>query len=715
MLNKLKNFICYALVVAIALPCATLLGIINPQKAHAGSDITAPTSFITYPSSAYYNSLSQITGTANDDIDGTGIKKVELEIKDNTTNKYFDGTSWVSNACVEATGADNWTYSLDNSYLTTNTSYTISSKAIDNADNEQTIPTTVTFMYDTTKPNSAINAHNAYYKSLNPIYGTATDNVDGSGIKNVKVEIKNNTTAKYFNGTTWQDASIWLLATGTTSWNYVSNNAYLVNDNNYTVSSKATDNADNEQTTPTTVSFTFDNVAPTGTFVINNGATVTNSQNVDLKFSGFSIDTKNLMISNNSDMSNSTAYGCPLANNPINWNLSDGQGEKTVYVKLFDRAGNETDLQQTINYDQNANNAETYPVTANPNEQQITSTDNPELNLSFTALQDTTLTIDTYKNDPSNGQSLPHFLNPFNNKYYEISYSPHDVAFDQVFANGKVKIKIYYTQADLDNAGITENQLVGIYYYDGNWQTYTTGDAGVNTNDVPGTNYLGYVWVEATHFTPMTIGYDKPVKPSNFTSEAKDGSVNLSWTKVDNAKGYWVRYREATSTDNTDYKTVYLADGNATSTTVSGLNNGTLYEFGIASVTQYNNTSDYAVVVNSPKASAVTNNSTISYASYQAVSQDQVSENTDQNLIQNDGEQTVTVEGGQVKSEQSTNNNRLWTIIGIILIVAGAAYAGYYGYEWWMEKPKATVKTKTPTPTVKTPKTPKNNQKAGRW
>lgn len=730
MLTKLKNFLCYALVLAVALPGAAMLGLIAPQKAHAQ---TPGEIVINEFVSAGTSDWVELYNPTSSQVDISGwILKDSIDTHEYVfpADTYINANSYVTIDFNYLNGDEDTIRLFDNSntpVLIDSVNYGNSEDAIvsapqtgysagrfaDGTDNwySDLYPTkNAANIRDVTAPYSAIAnpIDSESYKTLNPIIGTSMDTE--SGIKEVKIEIKNITTGQYFNGTAWQNTSIWLLTVGTASWMYNLDNTYLATNNEYAIAIKAIDNAGNEQTALSGACFTYDTTAPTGTLAINNGATITNSQTVNLKFSSLSADTKTLIVSNNEDLSNPTQYDNPGAEKEItDWALSDNNGNKTVYAKLIDQAGNESNLiSATIQYNASANVAETYPIVANTNAQQINSTNNPELELSFVAQQDTVFTIDTYNSDPSNGKSLPYLVSPFG-KYYEISLSS-DFAST---INGDVHIRIYYTQDDLKNANITEDQLTGLYFYNSAaWDNY---ESGVNKDDVmiSGIQYAGFIWANANHFTPMVVGYDTPTKPANFAVESQNGSVKLTWDKVDNAEYYVIRYREATSVDDTDYQYVYEMSKNITSTTINNLKNGVIYEFGIATMSEYayehktGTLSQYAVVIGSPRAPY-----TYGYSLTSAVSQDQVSQNSNQNSTDGSDEQTVTVEGGQVKSEQTANNNRLWTIIGIILIVAGAAYAGYYGYEWWMEKPqKATVKNKTP----KTPKSPKDAPKTGRW
>jgi len=84
--------------------------------------------------------------------------------------------------------------------------------------------------------------------------------------------------------------------------------------------------------------------------------------------------------------------------------------------------------------------------------------------------------------------------------------------------NWPIYIAIYYTQADLDAAGINENEIMGMYYFDeqaGMWRLYN--NTGVNTNDVTinGIPYEGYVWAYAYEgqLSPKVIG-GKPIPPT---------------------------------------------------------------------------------------------------------------------------------------------------------------------------------------------------------
>ncbi|RLI67227.1 hypothetical protein DRO91_10500, partial [Candidatus Heimdallarchaeota archaeon] len=103
-----------------------------------------------------------------------------------------------------------------------------------------------------------------------------------------------------------------------------------------------------------------------------------------------------------------------------------------------------------------------------------------------------------------------------------------------------INITIYYTQADLDSAGVTENDLQGISYWDGvigDWVLFN--DTGVNTNNVDG--YEGFLWANVWHLTPIAplsedntppettkiVGEPKYTRPDGTTLISGDTPITL--------------------------------------------------------------------------------------------------------------------------------------------------------------------------------------------
>ncbi|EJL21040.1 Ig-like domain-containing protein [Brevibacillus sp. BC25] len=98
----------------------------------------------------------------------------------------------------------------------------------------------------------------------------------------------------------------------------------------------------------TTVTFTLDKTAPTGTLAINNGATHTNNQDVTLQIDATDVSSKVKMKLSNDNISWSAPED--VATTKV-WKLTNGDGQKTVYVQLIDEAGNPHDLQASITLD----------------------------------------------------------------------------------------------------------------------------------------------------------------------------------------------------------------------------------------------------------------------------------------------------------------------------------------------------------------------------
>jgi hypothetical protein len=110
----------------------------------------------------------------------------------------------------------------------------------------------------------------------------------------------------------------------------------LVDNGPHTMSFRALDRAKN-QSNPVSVTFSFDSIPPTGSIIINNGATLTNSTQVQLLLSA--TDTggvaKMRLSSDGETWTDPEAYSSTRQ-----WQLTSGDGTKQVYVKFMDNAGN---------------------------------------------------------------------------------------------------------------------------------------------------------------------------------------------------------------------------------------------------------------------------------------------------------------------------------------------------------------------------------------
>jgi hypothetical protein len=91
------------------------------------------------------------------------------------------------------------------------------------------------------------------------ICGTASD--AGAGVASVSVTIRRLSDNSFWNGSSWQPASVTLTATGTTSWSSPLDAGNFTNGVSYTVTAFATDHVGNQSTTVSST-FTYDTTPP---------------------------------------------------------------------------------------------------------------------------------------------------------------------------------------------------------------------------------------------------------------------------------------------------------------------------------------------------------------------------------------------------------------------------------------------------------------------
>lgn len=523
---------------------------------------------------------------------------------------------------------------------------------------------------DDTAPTSTITKpeNNKHYNSFSKIEGEAEDNESGIGVEEVIITIKNNTTTKYFDGTDWQDTedeSTVLETTydeGTNTWFYNFPDTNLTNGNQYIVSSKAKDKAQNWQEEYTTSTFTYDTTTPTGTIKINEGKQVTGSKDVTLNLT--STENYKMMISNNSDFSGANWENFESSKAHT---LSDGDGEKTVYIKYKDQAGNISEkYEANIYYNSKAEDIGKEDIETGTKSYDIY--DDGSVILDIKANENTTLTYAKYEGNPGKN----HTFSPFGG-YFDLSFE------NSSAIEFPIMIKIYYTEQDLIDAKISESQIKGLYYYDIEnevWRMYEK--TGVNTSQK-------YVWAEVDHLTPLVMGADitPPEKVQNLVAQVDDTKVKLTWDKISDAKYYEIRYRKSTFNSADPFiATITTTD---TQTEIINLTNDVDYEFNVRAVDDAGNLGDWAVTYAIPKQKIVTSDkSTVYYASYSETSATKVAETKE------DKDNIKPIDQGDVESADDAKGEsqsaKTAVTLGIIIIAIGAALGGYYGYQWWLNE-----------------------------
>jgi len=263
-------------------------------------DTTKPTGTITINSGATHTNNTAVTLTLSAS-DTSGISKMEFS---------NDNTNWSSPEAYTTTKS--YTLPTGDGTKTVYVRYTDTAGNVSNAISSSII-------LDTTKPTVTVTPTPGYYGSDQTITLTASENaiiyytLDGS------------------NPTT--QSSVYLNPFTITTSTVIK---YL-----------AKDLADNFSAVYL-ANFVIDKTAPTGTLKINGGTAYTTTQNVSLEISAQDSNGVDKMQLSN-DNQNWTQP--EIFTSTKDWQLTAGDGDKTVYVKLIDKAGNFSVISSTITLD----------------------------------------------------------------------------------------------------------------------------------------------------------------------------------------------------------------------------------------------------------------------------------------------------------------------------------------------------------------------------
>jgi len=140
--------------------------------------------------------------------------------------------------------------------------------------------------------------------------------------------------------------------------------------------------------------------------------------------------------------------------------------------------------------------------------------------LIINTIGDTTAMVGRYAENPYPNVAFPAYSI---DKYIEISIE------DETQINWPVLIKIYYTNNDLINSNLDEEQLIGLFYLNEEtevWELYESN--GVNTTNQNG--YAGYIWANSYHFTTIApFGDSAPpeIKAVNDAPDPQDAGGNV--------------------------------------------------------------------------------------------------------------------------------------------------------------------------------------------
>ncbi|HEX8550340.1 MAG TPA: choice-of-anchor Q domain-containing protein [Abditibacteriaceae bacterium] len=221
------------------------------------ADPTAPTVTIKTPAvNGGVKELPAISGTASDNVGGSGLLKIQVALRRNSDKLFWNGDAWSTTATVKLAATLTGTSWTRNAGLPSGASllpgsYVAYAYATDKAGNVRS--TYNAFIVDRTLPNIAITtpANGATVTSLPSASGTTSDNSGGSGIARVQVALRRNSDKAFWNGEGWAvTATVRLPATFSgTAWTKsggLPSGANLVN-GTYGFYAFATDKAGNTQ------------------------------------------------------------------------------------------------------------------------------------------------------------------------------------------------------------------------------------------------------------------------------------------------------------------------------------------------------------------------------------------------------------------------------------------------------------------------------------
>jgi hypothetical protein len=307
-------------------------------------DVSSPTSVITWPPYNNYmagSSFASISGTTIDSLSGVSVTKVGIKL--NSTNGWWNGTDFTGsqayfNSSSLTSGNTSWAYSGFASALASvdQSTFTVYSVGYDNAlpgpGNYETLLSSVTFIYDITKPTSSITApaNLLNTNSVTTITGTAFDSF---GVASVSVLIRDLLyPATYWqSGATWGPAVTWHGATYANG-NWTMPAPAFTDGHSYELKSMATDNAGNQEVPGAnqTNDFNYDTTPPDSnvSYPVNGGyypnpATITGTASDS--FSG--IASVNVIIKRVSDTNyynGSGGWMGSVQELPTTWNSVSG-------------------------------------------------------------------------------------------------------------------------------------------------------------------------------------------------------------------------------------------------------------------------------------------------------------------------------------------------------------------------------------------------------
>jgi hypothetical protein len=304
-------------------------------------DSKAPITNITAPvSDGFYQSIDIISGFASDTSGGSELNKVEIAIKRNKDNPFWDGYEWVSDEMwLLVKGLNEWSYDISSIKWTSGTQYIFQSRATDIAGNVEFPHNNRSITLDWSKPHSSITSPlpDSFHNKIDIISGTAQD--DGnSGAAVVEINIQRVSDKCYWSGSDWGEFEVWLLASDTSKWSYDTTSIKWESNLEYKIISRAKDKVGNIEIPSSGISFMYDNIPPYLTMSINDGAEYTKINEVTINLNA--IDSGSGPAQMSYSLDGNTWFDWEPYNSALKVLSLNDDGTKKIFYRVMDKAGN---------------------------------------------------------------------------------------------------------------------------------------------------------------------------------------------------------------------------------------------------------------------------------------------------------------------------------------------------------------------------------------
>lgn len=282
-----------------------------------------------------------INGTAADT--GGELDAVTVQILRPSDSRYFDGDSWeLLPTELAAEGLQSWNLPLAVQHLDVGEMYEIRCLATDKAGLSTSALSTIALDEEAPECVLAISGPNRSATWPEVLTGTATDAL--GSVTRVELVVQRLDDAQYWSGAVWLSEQQILTAAGSNPWVLPLPVSALESGNTYRQSVRVFDNAGNLGLCENT--FFLDNVAPTGTLIIDAGNPSHVAQrDVTLQIEVFGATS--MKVANDQEPA-----GEPQdVVEELPWQLADLDGLRSVRLELTDDAGNLSIISDVITLD----------------------------------------------------------------------------------------------------------------------------------------------------------------------------------------------------------------------------------------------------------------------------------------------------------------------------------------------------------------------------